>query len=102
MFGKFIEGDYQAYWGARAIYGGHRSNYYVDIVADRQTHENTNKAFLDWVVDVAMPWLREEIKRRGLSTDSAETLIFEEKKFRLEASPNGSYGYLYIGAVERP
>lgn len=102
MFGRKIEGERVAYWGARAIYMGCQSNYHVDLLADRQGGDNVSDGFLYWLNHRALPWLRAEVKRLELGTDDDQVLSLTEYKYHLEACTNRSYGYLYIGAVERP
>ncbi len=98
-FGRTIQGDQVAYWGARAIYQGYSRNYHVDLLPDRQTGDNVSDAFLFWLNNRALPWLQAEVRKQGLGTDSTEVLSLTEYKYHIEATPNGSYGYLYIGAA---
>jgi hypothetical protein len=108
-FGKQIEGDSRLWWGARAIFKGCSDNYLIDLLRDRQSSkgfedsdvsEQDRQAFMNWLNKRALPWLRTEVKRRHLSTDIAEEIVFQEWKYELRANTNASYGYLYIGAVE--
>jgi hypothetical protein len=88
------------YWGARAIYKGY-PYYDIDLLSDRQTFEGTsNNAFGVWLNRRALPWLKAEVKRLSLCTDEAQEIVFREFKYELRANTNGSYGYLYIGAIE--
>lgn len=102
MFGRAIEGGRVAYWGARAIYKGFTDKYFVDLLPDRQGGDNVSDGFLFWLNNRALPWLRYEVKRLALATDTDQAVSFSEYKYYLEASPQRSYGYLYVGAVERP
>jgi hypothetical protein len=101
-FGRNIEGDWVAFWGARAIYEGYQSQYHVDLLADRQSGDDISDGFLFWLNNRALPWLRAEVKRLALGTDDDQVLSLTEYKYHLEACANRSFGYLYIGAVERP
>jgi hypothetical protein len=56
---------------------------------------------MEWIGKRAMPWLRNRVQEVSLAGNSYEVLVFEEGVYRLEATPNGSYGYLYIGAIQR-
>jgi hypothetical protein len=101
MFGRPIEGDRVCWWGARAIYNG-SSPYYIDIVPNRRSSDGKDEpGFYEWLNKRALPWLRNEVARIGLSTTDERVLVFEEGVYRLEACTNRSYGYLYIGAVRR-
>jgi hypothetical protein len=102
MFGRSIEGEKVAYWGARAIYKGYSDDCHIDLLADRQGGENISDGFLYWLNHRALPWLRQRVKQISLATDDAQVLTLDEFCYHLEASTNASYGYLYIGAVERP
>tara|TARA_Y100000593_G_scaffold14224_1_gene26925 strand:+ start:407 stop:811 length:405 start_codon:yes stop_codon:yes gene_type:complete len=95
----------KAYWGARAIYGP-RTYYMVDLLPDRQTWEadtDDDKALADWLKDHGMPWLRKtaEEKKLPISEPQEIKLISDDGRFELRANTNGSYGYLYIGAIEK-
>lgn len=104
MFGREIKGEQVRSWGARAIYSGY-PRYDIDILVDRQSVTNLDgaKAFMMWLNTRALPWLRKKMKKElQWGTDSKEVISFTEDNFYLEATCNGSYGYLYVGAVERP
>ena len=106
MFGRPIEGEQVRHWGARAIYSGY-PRYDVDLLADRQSGTNLEgddaKPFMVWLNKTALPWLRKQMKKElQWGTDSKEVTRLTEGDFYLEATCNGSYGYLYVGAVERP
>ena len=102
------EGTFTA-WGARAIYKPCRLNYNkairgkwipaeIDLLYDRQSAKGDDKALKGlstWMNKVALPKLR---KTCSLSSSSEETVTIENDKFKLVASPKGSFGYLYIGA----
>lgn len=120
MFGFPMEKENRVrWWGARAIYKGPWDKWApcdIDIVPDRQgwagiTYQENwgavsqdkideDKKFLDWAGKIGMKWLREKVKEIGLSTSDNQRLAFEEGPYKLIASPNGSYGYLYIGVSE--
>lgn len=103
MFGLSLKEETNVYWGARAIYKGYTDNYRVDLLPDRQHYEGEDdQVFLAWLNGRALPWLRAKVRQLALSTDSNEVLELQEYKYILKASPNGSYGYLYIGAGELP
>lgn len=114
MFGMNIPTDLTngrtplRYWGARAIF----QRGTVDIVHDRQTYTgpDSDKAlaspefkalsFIWWLDHTGLPWLRAEAKK--LSSDSNKVIHLAERRFLLAASPQSSYGYLYIGGMEFP
>jgi hypothetical protein len=99
-FGYPISEEHVGYWGARAIYQGVRDDYHVDVLWNRQDAEGASDEFTYWLNYRALPWLRAEMRRACLDTDSDECLELREFKFLLRATPNKSYGYLYIGAAE--
>ena len=108
MFGYIIK-EHKRYWGARAIYRGFRDDYHIDLLMDRQSVKGMSdppneddEAFIDWVNKTGLPWLRKEVKRIGLSTDENREIVFKEGDYEIKANPNSSYGYLYIGAAQRP
>ena len=104
----------ELYWGARAIYEaphfeGRRSERkipaHIDLLYDRQSfegHEHPEKdAFVQWVDKTALPALRKWADEKWVMGDSREVFSFEEGSYVLKASPNASYGYLYIGAWKK-
>lgn len=86
------------YWGARAIYAPDNKYCKIDILHDRQScigDEPARKELVSWLNTVGMPWLKKTCR---IPTSSHSMTEFTQGKFRLHASPNASYGYLYIGA----
>lgn len=114
MFGrKPPMADYSGpWWGARAIYQGAA----IDLLADRQSAVGTadeRDALERWLngtprygktpaVKGALAEMREKVKAERPSTREAAVLVVERDGFRLEASPQRSYGYLYLGAWKVP
>ena len=101
MFGLSITDPQIRYWGARAIY----KNQQIDLLHDRQSSQNLgenadSKAFMTWLNERALPWLRRRVKELSLGTDDPQLIVLPEFKYELRACTNASYGYLYIGAVE--
>jgi hypothetical protein len=95
-------------WGARAIYKYHPSaaEIMIDLLHDRQSTigEQTELcALLDWVNETALPALKRELSRRAVTGECSETVrVVSSKGFAIDASPNASYGYLYIVAYVQP
>ena len=103
--------DPKLYWGARAILvpahyerGGlkpRRVAAYIDLLPDRQSvlfYEDflpEKDQFIDWIMEKALPACRKWA--RDIDQSSREVFTFEEGEYVLKASPNASYGYLYIG-----
>jgi len=85
------------WYGARAIF--HNVDKTIEIVWDRQSSTHLNgleiNPLIDWFNSTGLPKLRELVQ--DLSWDSNKVVEFKDRQFTLQASPNGSYGYLYIG-----
>lgn len=82
-------------YGARAIYDGKT----LDFVGDRQAYEkenDTSESIFNWINKTFVPAL---LKKR-YQTNSNETFTLSERNFTGIASPNGSYGYMYITCYE--
>lgn len=112
MFGFNITEEQKAgrevlrYWGARAIF----KRGTIDILHDRQTYQAPEQderlpkrdfnflSLVHWVNNTGLPWLRKEATKLG--SDSNAVIQFSDRRFLIAASPQSSYGYLYIGAVE--
>jgi len=125
MFGRPGPLDYIGpFWGARAIYtparwdypqtfGGHKIRSKpskiscdIDILGDRQTWSQVNARhpLIEWLNTEGMKALRARLNELCLATSSREVVVVisKDRRFILEASPQGSWGYLYLGAWERP
>jgi len=101
-------------WGARAIY----IHQQIDLLPDRQSwyldgfseddadetsveYENRRarmRPLIHWLDKKGLPFLRKEAKH--LATDDSRVVTLDDEKFHIEASPQASYGYLYIRAWE--
>lgn len=100
MFGRKIpEGVDGATWGARAIYD---SRCTIDLVPDRQQCSDGTEAeretLVAWINRVGLPEMRKRVKAAHLETNSREVFSFDRDGYHIEACPQGSYGYLYLGA----
>jgi hypothetical protein len=105
MFGLRVKEPYSGYVGWRAIY----NNRYIDILPDRGSRygsEDVIANLTDWVDTLCRvgeekrgksPWNRmlKEVPEK-LSTTDRDTWEFRSGDNCLRASPNASYGYLYI------
>jgi hypothetical protein len=98
-FGLPME-DVTTYWGARAIYQPSAKTSFmpIDILHDRQScigDESAKGALVSWLNTIGLPWLRANCK---LCPDSRDYVQYKDNRFIIRATPNASYGYLYIGA----
>lgn len=92
------KGAPRSWWGARAIFKP-MDLYPIDIPFDRQQCEPAPEKcslLLTWLNEKGMPWLNAEASK--LNTDDDKTISFSDAKGTILASPQRSYGYLYIGA----
>lgn len=90
-----VRTDAIAFVGARTIF----EHGDVSFIPDRCSHQGEDNAINRlsiWTVKKAMPELRKHIKRHGWKQDTREIFTFRDGQFLMEASPNASYGYLYI------
>ena len=105
-------------WGARAIYtsnrltesevytkrGTKRKNrpmvFSIDIPWDRQEivggTEDEKRAMLKWFDATGRKLLLASCDARFVTPDCDEVVMIAKDGYQLEASPRGSYGYLYI------
>jgi len=103
------------WWGARAIFtqrAEHNPNKRkkfdpdyivvttVELLYDRQSfagpQDEGTKKFTNWIDNVGLPAARKWSEK--VSTDSRDVFNFADKEYHITATPNGSYGYMYIGA----
>lgn len=91
-----------ASWGARAIF----QHGIIDLVWDRKGYaiaegqEAVAKALGAWLDRTGLPKMREML--RGVSQRSEDVYTYEADGYRIECSPQRSYGYLYMGAWPVP
>lgn len=90
----------QAAWGARAIFHANT----IDLLADRQSWSESTpegkQRLREWINQTGLPWLRTQVQTVGLRSHDSKVLTHDELGFHIEASPQSSGGYLYIGAWE--
>ena len=92
------QADYLSVWGARATFA--ESELY--FMPDRQEHIGDTVpvcALTNWINDTALSALKKYIKETNRSNDSKEIFTLNDNLFTLKASPNGSYGYMYLTAT---
>lgn len=93
---------WKSYWGARAIYEGSKYGYMIDLLPDRQTWvtEEKNSNLEKWLNEYGIKWLKEEVKDKRLLVSEPQEIRRTHGNFELRANTNGSFGYLYIGALQ--
>lgn len=94
-------------WGARTIYKYHPSAdlMVIDILWDRKANWGTREELadlLEWVNTKGMEALKQRLAGGPVTGDSSMIVEAREGEFVIEASPQGSYGYLYIVAYVKP
>lgn len=88
-------------WGARAIF--RQAGPLIDILWDRQgSTKGMTKELKDWINKVAFRKLEELVEEADLAVNSYDIVWWRDGDKVIEASPNASYGYLYITAYEVP
>jgi hypothetical protein len=108
MFGRPVpqeiiekRGEPIRYWGARAIFHP-GTKHPIDLLPDRQACKCidglASKPLLEWLNTKGMKELQKLRAFKALSSDSAEVVEFKDGEFTIQGCPNGSYGYLYLGA----
>lgn len=94
-------------WGARAWYKYHPSaeRVMIDLLHDRQDRIGSGEELtplLDWLNEEGLAALKRELARYAVTGDSDASGTVRKAPFVIEASPNASYGYLYIVAYVQP
>lgn len=91
------------YWGARAILRTGKPPV-LDIVPDRQQVTAaaglSSEPLLEWVNRTGLPRLMASEAFGELSIASCEVIEIRDGQYTLLASPQGSYGYLYLTAFQ--
>ena len=108
MFGRTVPkaildecGEPVRYWGARAIFKP-CDKYPIDLLPDWQSCQCQEgidpKPLLVWIDTVGLKKLQAQPGFGRLTVDSVEVVEFKDKQFTIQCGPQGSFGYLYIGA----
>src|SRR4030067_1949788 len=94
------------WWGTRAIFTQRyirqtrKVTTELDLLHDRQNFQGPQdegtKKFMTWINTKGLPEVR--VWASKVTTDSREMFNFEDEEYKIIATPNGSYGYMYIGA----
>lgn len=93
-------------WGARAIFKPNTRAPMIDILFDRQDAFGDvleRQALVDWVSTTGLSRIEAEIDEKAGSDvgRSNDVFRFEDARYVIEASPQRSHGYLYIGAWKK-
>jgi len=93
-------------WSARAIYSV-KPEPFIDILHDRQYMYGKNqsqeaKELCDWLNNEGIKGLQSVCKQVYLKSDESRIVEYNSKGFIIQATPNASYGYLYIVAYRMP
>lgn len=95
---KRPEDEVACYWGARAIY----RDFQIDLVPDRQScvgsDPKAKEALIAWLNSRGLSELRKQVEKSRLRPNESREVRIEDAGFYIEACPNASYGYLYIGS----
>lgn len=93
-------GQPRLYWGARAIFEPNNAKNPFQSLPDRMSTSDPDVQYpllFRWLKTDALPYLRKECRK--LSSSSDKIIEYGDGKvYQLLASPQASYGYLYIGA----
>lgn len=90
-------------WGARAIYKYCHTKPVIDLLWDRQAWRGPSDgraALAEWVNTKGLRAIVKACKDAGLTGASSEVVSWTDGNRTIEASPNASYGYLYLVAYE--
>ena len=85
-------------WGARAIFNGRTFHLLPDRQSSSGANPETRIRLRRWIDETGLPWLRTEVNNTSLCTMASTILAHDDAGFHIEASPQQSGGYLYIGA----
>lgn len=98
IFGFKLEKEYDTVWGSRAIYDS--KTHQIEFLYDRNEIRNPENfgPLKKWLSETGLSAIRALIHKRGLNQDSREVLIYSDDKYIIKATPNGSYGYMYLVA----
>lgn len=98
IFGFKLEKEYDTVWGSRAIYNS--KTHDIEFLSDRNEIRNPENfgPLKKWLSEKGINTMRKLIHKHGLSQDSREVLIYSDDKYIIKATPNGSYGYMYLVA----
>ena len=71
----------------------------MDILHDRQTIEGeVGNGFVRWINQEALPAVEKWATENSITENSYEVFELRSGDYYIRATPNGSYGYMYIEA----
>ncbi len=107
-FGLQPPSDAPVAWGARAIVDTRGGYATLDLLPDRQQFRGDDSripALQTWLNNQALPEIRRRVARfePELTDGSSRSIVvIERNDWRLMASQQGSFGYLYLVAFPYP
>jgi len=102
-WGRQPPDDVAVAWGARAIYDHAGGAASIDLLWDRQAWrgDSAERASLaEWINTEGLKAIKDACVRTNLTHDSTEVVSWTDGNRTIEASPQGSHGYLYLVAYE--
>ena len=92
-------------WKARALYAEPRLKMgqwipaHLDILHDRQTIEgDVGNGFVRWINQEAIPAVEKWATKNSIPENSYVVFELRAGDYYIRATPNGSYGYMYLEA----
>ena len=111
-FGRKPPAGVKLAWAARAIYHPSKESPYrnedspvrIELLHDRQDWTGDKeelKSLIKWVNREGIDGIKKECEEYFIDAGSSEVITFSDDKWIIEASPQASYGYLYIVAYPK-
>jgi hypothetical protein len=97
MFGHFFPASAQTAVGARMILDRYSLSYVSGRVARLGQDQDLDQKTADMCVEIALAdKLFKFMKDNGVYSSSSDVIFGEAEGYRMLATPNGSYGYVYL------
>ena len=93
-----LKKNYSSVWGARTIYNF--ADGTIEFLADRVTvlNQENFEPLKAWLKQEGIDKMRKLIQKSSLAISSSEVLAYGNETYIIKATPNGSYGYMYLVA----
>lgn len=93
--------DAEAFYGCRMIFQSGRLEFLPgrgsEVGEDSQV-----QSLVDWLNQKGLPLLKKHIKTQNWNSSTTDVFVYIDGQKRMEASPNGSFGYMYISTYVMP
>ena len=91
----------EAFYGCRMIFQ-HGKLEFLPGRGSEVGEDSQVQSLVAWLNQKGLPLLKKHIKTQNWNSSTTDVFVYIDGQKRMEASPNGSFGYMYISAYVMP